>query len=154
MRILGLDPGNAHGYAVTDEGARIVSGVWQLVKRPKEAGGVRFRRLADHLAQVIEQHRPELVAYERVDRHLGTRAAHVYGGYIAVIMAVCERLAVPYMAVPVYEAKRAGAGHARASKQAMIDAASERWQFAPGCDNEADALWLSIAAGLMLHRDR
>ena len=86
------------------------------------------------------------VAYEEVRRHAGTDAAHVYGGIVAMIAAVCEERQVPYMAIPVGTVKKHATNHGNASKLDMVQAAMHRWAMPTiGDDNEADALWIASA---------
>jgi Holliday junction resolvasome RuvABC endonuclease subunit len=91
-----------------------------------------------------------VVVFEEVRRHLGTGAAHVFGGYLAHLTAWAEANRIPYQGVPVGTIKRHVTGKGNADKQAVIDAV-RRLGFAPADDNEADALALlnwAIAQGL------
>ena len=82
-----------------------------------------------------------MVVFEEVRRHLGTGAAHVFGGYLAHLTAWAEANRIPYQGVPVGTIKRHVTGKGNADKQAVIDAI-RRLGFAPVDDNEADALAL------------
>ena len=86
----------------------------------------------------------------RCRRHLGTAAAHAYGGYLAHLTAWAEANKIPYQGVPVGTIKRHIAGKGNADKAAVI-AAVRKLGFAPADDNEADALALldwAIAQGI------
>lgn len=149
--ILGIDPGTACGWCVRHDERRIDSGVWDLSpKRHEGAGmrGVRFRRL---LQEILDSARPAIVAYEEVQRHLGTDAAHVYGGLVLLLQEECEHRAIPYTGIPVATVKKAATGKGNAPKSAMIDAAARRWPNLPLFDdNEADARWIAeVAASLV-----
>ncbi|MFP3021586.1 MAG: hypothetical protein ACEY3K_01110, partial [Wolbachia sp.] len=74
-------------------------------------------------------------------RHLGTDAAHCYGGFLAVLSAWCEENNIPYQGVNVKTIKRFIAGNGNASKSEVIEAIREKGFF-PKDDNEADALAL------------
>ena len=74
-------------------------------------------------------------------RHVGTDAAHVYGGLLAVLTSWGELRGVPYEGVPVGTIKRHATGKGNANKDSMIAAARSRG-FDPTDDNEADALAL------------
>lgn len=147
--ILALDPATKTGWAVrNDESGSIVSGVWDLSTGRHEGGGMRFLRFRAKLNEVFElQGKPRFVAYEEVSRHLGTTAAHVYGGLIAEATELCESLSIPYTAYPVGTIKKFATGKGNAGKAKMIKAAEKQW---PGHtfedDNEADARWIAELA--------
>ncbi|MGL9779368.1 MAG: Holliday junction resolvase, partial [Wolbachia sp.] len=82
-----------------------------------------------------------VVYFEEVRRHLGTDAAHCYGGFFAVLAAWCEGEKIPYKGVPVKTIKRFITGKGNASKSEVIEAIREKG-FSPQDDNEADALAL------------
>jgi crossover junction endodeoxyribonuclease RuvC len=85
----------------------------------------------------------ELVAFEEVRRHLGTDAAHIYGGIIATVQTWCEANQVPYTGIPVATIKKRATGKGNADKKAVTAAARERWpEQRVEDDNQADALWI------------
>jgi len=144
--IVGIDPGTLCGWAVIDDstGARVASGVWDLSTRRHEGGGMRFVRARRRLLDVVDTYRPVAVAYEEVARHRGTAAAHVYGGLVGVMTALCEERETPYMGIPVGTVKKLATGKGNANKAAMVAAAARRWALADAVDdNEADALWVA-----------
>jgi len=85
--------------------------------------------------------RIDLVVFEEVRRHLGTDAAHVYGGLLATLTAWCEARGLPYQGLPVGAVKKHATGRGNAPKQAVI-AAMRALGHVPGDNNEADALAL------------
>jgi len=143
--IIGIDPGTSCGWAVYD--GTWTSGVWDLKPNRFEGGGMRFLRLRKYLRELILTTHPEALYYEEVRRHMGTDAAHIYGGILAIIESECEVMALPYAGVPVGKVKKFATGKGNASKADMIAAAKERWRGWEGDDNEADARWIA-AAGL------
>ena len=147
MTLIGIDPGTACGWAILDSsGGRIASGTWDLRPRRHEGGGMRYLRVRQYVEALLST--PvgvRALAYEEVRRHAGTDAAHVYGGIVAMIAAVCEERKVPYMAIPVGTVKRHATGKGNAPKEMMVSAASEHWACEPCDDNEADALWIASA---------
>jgi Holliday junction resolvasome RuvABC endonuclease subunit len=143
MRILAIDPGTHCGWACRD-GDSLVSGVWELKPNSYEGGGMRYLRLWRLLTTVgaVDQ-----VAYELVRRHLGSDAAHVYGGITGILTAWCEKQApkIPYAAIPVGTIKKHATGKGNAGKPAMLAAARERWPEQCLGDKDfdrADALWI------------
>jgi len=146
MKILGIDPGTKCGWAILDDGKRIASGVFDLKPRRHEGGGMRFVRLERYLLEILNTYTVDLLAYELVRRHLGTDAAHVYGGIIASLTRLSEERALPYRGVPVGTCKKAFCGKGNASKSMMIKEAEVRFGI-KCCDNEADALAVAWTLG-------
>ncbi len=149
-RILALDLGTSCGYAYSYAGTAVLperSGVFDLAPKRFEGGGMRFLRFTRHL----EELRPTVVFFEEVRRHLGTDAAHIYGGLLAHLQAYCEHHHVPYSGIPVATIKKRATGKGNARKEAMLEAALSA--FGPGISSfdQADALWI-LQCGLdLLH---
>lgn len=139
MKILALDLGTACGYALSNGDRDPISGTLDLRPRRHEGGGMRYLTFRTNLR--VLSHEIDLVVYEEVRRHLGTDAAHVYGGLLAVLQAECEERKIPYQGVPVGTIKRFATGKGNADKGTMVAAAQVRWPNVKD-DNEADALWL------------
>ena len=149
MRVIAIDPGTQCGYAFTDDGKVHVeqSGVWNLKPDRHSGGGMRYLRARKYLTELISGVDEVAVFYEEVRRHMGTDAAHVYGGIVGVITSLCEEQEIPYQAIPVGTIKKRATGKGNANKQAMIDAAVKVFQpvgvVGMVCDdNQADALWI------------
>jgi crossover junction endodeoxyribonuclease RuvC len=149
MIIIGIDPGTSCGWSVLKDGKRISSGTWDLSSKRHEGGGMRYLRAQQFFKQLVimlqETDKVTAVAYEEVRRHMGVDAAHIYGGIVGVITAVCEDLQIPFQAIPVGSAKKLATNKGNASKTEMIAAANNRWGLAlqDEEENEADALWMA-----------
>ena len=145
MIFVGLDPGSHTGWAILSaDGSRIASGTWDLSARRPEGGGMRFLRCRTLLGELFNSHIGDrALAYEEVRRHLGVDAAHVYGGIVAVVQALCEERSVPYRGIPVGTAKKLATGKGNADKAAMMAAAVAHWRLAEVGEDEADALWIA-----------
>ncbi len=136
MKILAIDPGTHCGYALSP----FESGTWNLAGGRHEGGGMRFVKLRRFLTEITWV---DLVVYEEVRRHLGTDAAHIYGGIVAIISEHCEHNKIPYQGVPVGTIKKFATGKGNANKEAMLAAARARWpEVDIKDDNQADALFL------------
>ena len=144
MPILALDLGTKTGWAARLDSA-IRSGTQSFAPSRYEGGGIRFLRFRSWLAETVDATGATLVVFEEVRRHKGTSAAHIYGGFLAVLGAFCEEHKLPYYAVPVGEIKKFATGAGNASKDAMIDAMRKRG-LDPADDNEADAQSLLLCA--------
>ena len=129
---LGLHCGWACGY--TDDNP--ASGVWRLDKAPpRKHPGARFRSLNVELMMVY----PEVIAYEDVRRHMGTTAAHVYGGWLAIIQSFACTHNIELLPLGVTEIKKHATGHGDASKPEVMQA-MRALGHDPQTEDESDAL--------------
>ncbi|MBA8767021.1 crossover junction endodeoxyribonuclease RuvC [Wolbachia pipientis] len=137
MSILTLDLGKQTGWAILKDGA-IQSGSENFHGSRFSGGGMHFLSFHNWLNSLKDI---SAVYFEEVRRHLGTDAAHCYGGFFAVLATWCEKHHIPYKGVPVKTIKRFIAGKGNASKGEVIEAVKGKGFF-PQDDNEADALAL------------
>lgn len=96
----------------------------------------------------------EALYYERVHRHNGTDAAHLYGGYVAIVKLWGFKQGVPVYGIPVQDIKSFATGHANAEKIDMIRAAKRDGVVDIDDDNAADAYWvckLAATRGAQYH---
>ena len=118
----------------------VASGTVSFRPSRYDGGGMRYLRFTNWLTELDQLSGPiAAIWYEEVRRHVGTDAAHVYGGLMATLTAWAELRGVPYQGVPVGTVKRHATGKGNAGKEEMIAAARARG-FRPSDDNEADAL--------------
>jgi len=153
IRIVGIDPGTRCGFALLEGDRVIASGEWDLTPRRYESSGMRFVKFERSLGEmfdILNRHNKTktVVAYEEVRRHMGTDAAHIYGGLVAIIQAMCIKLdALEYLGIPVGTVKKQATGKGNASKEDMIAAARKHWPHLPiSSENQADALWIAETA--------
>ncbi|WP_039760369.1 crossover junction endodeoxyribonuclease RuvC [Bartonella queenslandensis] len=138
--ILCLDLGTKMGWAVRGADSHIISGTMNFHPRRFEGGGMRFLRFKQWLSEIkVTAGGIDAVYFEEVRRHLGTDAAHIYGGLLATLTAWCEHEQIPYEGIPVCTIKKATTGKGNASKEEMMSAMCSKGH-APKDDNEADAL--------------
>jgi hypothetical protein len=138
--ILALDLGTMAGWALRSAGGRINSGTVSFRPSRYDGGGVRYLRFSAWLDGIANDAGGiGVVHYEEVRSHVGTDAAHVYGGLLATLTAWCEQRDIAYQGVPVGTIKRFIAGKGNADKDAVIAAVRARG-FAPADHNEADAI--------------
>jgi len=138
--ILALDLGTTTGWALKSN-ALITSGTINFKSQRFEGGGMRFLRFRRWTEEMLKDHKVTEVHFEEVRRHVGTDAAHVYGGLMAQLTATCEECETPYQGVPVGTIKKFATGKGNAGKPEMIAAMRARGHL-PKDDNEADALAL------------
>lgn len=142
-RILALDLGTHTGWCLGDPRGH-EGGTMDFGNRRHESAGMRYVRFRQWLGEILPQ--CWLVAYEEVRRHLGTDAAHVYGGLLATLQTCCEAHNVEYLGVPVGTIKKTATGKGNAGKEAMVAECIARLGVNPKDDNEADARWLLFHA--------
>ena len=107
---------------------------------------MRYLRFRGWLEQLAHDAGPiTAIHFEEVRRHVGTDAAHVYGGLLATLTSWAETAGVAYQGVPVGTIKRHATGKGNANKEAMMAAARARG-FSPADDNEADAIAILLWA--------
>ncbi len=135
--ILALDLGTKTGWAVRNTISGIQSGTANFAQGKFAGGGQRFLAFAKWLDRFTPTH----VYFEAVRRHIGTDAAHIYGGMLAILTSHCEAAQIPYLGVPVGTIKKHATGRGNAKKPEMIAAMVAKGH-APKDDNEADALAL------------
>lgn len=120
--ILALDLGTETGWC------RTTPGMWQSghvsFKEGRHSGsGMRFVLFRAFLNKIVADEKPTVVVYEEVRRHIGTDAAHAYGGYLATLQAWCHENDMPYQGVPVGTIKKHATGSGSAGKLQMMESA-------------------------------
>jgi hypothetical protein len=144
--ILALDLGTTTGWAMRLAGGQVESGTTSFRPSRYDGGGMRYLRFRGWLDGIAADAAGiEAIYFEEVRRHIGTDAAHLYGGFLATLTAWCELRSIPYEGVPVGSIKRHVTGKGNADKQAVIAAVRARG-FRPGDDNEADAIAILLWA--------
>lgn len=149
--ILAFDIGTIMGWTCRfDDSGNHISGEWDLSGNRFEGGGMRYLKYRSELNKILELHgKPRFVAYEEVRRHLGTTAAHVYGGFKSKLTSLCEEKDIPYTSYPVGTIKKFATGVGNCSKGDMVEAANEKWDkefTVKDNENEVDARWVAELA--------
>lgn len=138
LSILTLDLGTTTGFTLCHK-SRLVSGSICFKHLDQEAPGLRFLRFRHEFLTKFRNVRE--VWFEEVCRHKGTHAAHIYGGFLAFLLAWGEENSIPCRPVGVGTIKKHATRHGRANKEMMIHSMMQRG-FKPKDDNEADSLAL------------
>ena len=101
---------------------------------------MRYLRFTNWLTELDQLSGPiAAIWYEEVRRHVGTDAAHVYGGLMATLTAWAELRGVPYQGVPVGTIKIARHGQGQ-RPEGGDDRRRAGTRLPPADDNEADAI--------------
>ena len=120
MRVLGIDPGLTRcGVGVVDvepnRTARLVDVV--VLRSPAELGTPRrLARIADGLEAIIEEHRPQAVALERVFARSDVSTIMGTAQISGVAMLIAARRGLPVALHTPSEVKAAITGYGRADK--------------------------------------
>ncbi len=105
--IVALDLGTTTGWALRSADGLITSGTLSVKPSRYDGGGMRYLRFRAWLEQLAAEAGPiAAIRYEEVRRHIGTDAAHVFGGLLATLTAWAEASGIPYRGVPVGTIKR------------------------------------------------
>jgi Holliday junction resolvasome RuvABC endonuclease subunit len=137
MNFLSLDLGSKTGFGILKDG-NITIGTKKL-RHDRNASGVRFLYFRNWLIETIETYNIYSVFFERVYGHKGVDAAHVYGGFMYTLAAVCEEKHIKCIGIPVGTIKKFATGNGHATKEEMMNFA-RRLGFNPIDDNAADSL--------------
>ena len=157
MKIVTFDLGTNTGIATLEEDGKITSTCINLSPKKDEKPGVRFNKFYNLVKSTITG--ADLVVYEDVCGHGrdGLYAAHLYGGFKAIVLLLCEEYGIEYTSIHTGTLKKAITGKGNAKKDEMINAAVTVHGWKPTLlkkkktgvieynDNECDAYCLLVA---------
>ncbi len=151
LNVVGFDPGTSFGFAwlqIKDSKVCLVdSGTWNMSpdKDMNEGAGARFIMAERYIKYFLGKVKPDIIVYEAVMQHRGIRAAHIYGGFEALINMVAEQKSIPYFCYVPSTIKKNVTGYGRASKD---EVAKVLELFFPDVkfrtDDESDAVAIAI----------
>jgi hypothetical protein len=146
LNILAIDIGTKTGWALGTRDGKVKSGTESFAPGRHDTPGQRwlkFRAFLTDKARSVEG--VDAVYYELVLAHArpgmatNVLAAHVYGGFEAMLQAWCELNRIPCYPVAVKTIKKHFTGNGNCKKEAIIQEAIRRG-YKPVDDNHADAL--------------
>jgi crossover junction endodeoxyribonuclease RuvC len=149
VRVLGIDPGYATtGYAVVERRAgRLVPACFGAIKTPPaESQAQRLVFLRNALIDLIAEHRPEVMALERLFFNVNVRTAMAVGQASGVAMVTAGEAGLAVHDYTPTEVKQSVTGTGTATKhqvQAMV-AAVLKLDAPPKPPDAADACALAI----------
>ena len=149
MIVLGIDPGTAMtGYGLVERtGSRLRALDYGCLETP--AGmplPERLLLIQDGLIDLVETHRPDLVAVERLFFNKNVQTAFAVGQARGVALLTAARFGLPVHEYGPHEVKLAVTGHGRAEKiqvQRMVQVVLGL-AVLPRPDDAADALAIAI----------
>ncbi len=158
MRVLGLDPGlTCAGYGLVErKDGRIRAVDFGAIRTARGAVPGRLAALHDALVLLMEKHRPDAVAVERVLFNANARTAMSVGQAAGIALLVAEQAGCEIAEYTANEVKQAITGYGQADKKqvAMMVGRLLDLDAPPTPADAADALGLAIthAAARKLRR--
>jgi crossover junction endodeoxyribonuclease RuvC len=147
--VLGIDPGTAQtGYGIVERtGSRLRALDYGALQTPADMDlPQRLVLIQDGLAELIETHRPDLVAVERLFFNRNVQTALAVGHARGVALLTAARYSLPVHEYGPSEVKMAVTGYGRAEKgqvQRMVQSVLGL-AVLPRPDDAADALAIAI----------
>jgi len=151
MIVLGIDPGTAAlGYGIVERRGADLHAIDHgcLVTSPTSALGDRLLAINDLLDALIERHRPDLLAVERLFFSKNAQTAFAVGQARGVVLLAAARHGVPVREATPNAVKSAVAGYGAADKEQVgrMVALVLGMDAAPQPDDAADALAIGVWA--------
>lgn len=144
INTLCLDLGLHTGWASFNTKTQTLeSGVLNLNKCRRFYGkGIHFELLYNFLNEKIDKLKEDgesEIFFEDVVAHLGTDAAHMFGGFRAILYLVCQQKIVGATGIPVGTIKKKATGKGSATKEKMVESVVKAG-YNVSDHNQADAL--------------
>jgi len=149
--VLGIDPGTHRtGFALVEgrTGRPVAVDYGVITTPPTLAAGERLSRIYDRVRALLEAHRPDLAAVERLFVGRSAPSAISVGQARGVVLLALTQAGVPIEEYTPSAVKTALVGYGRADKaqvQAMVRALF-RLEQVPRPDDAADALAIAVCA--------
>jgi crossover junction endodeoxyribonuclease RuvC len=150
MRVLGIDCGTEYtGYGVVElchDGKLVCVSCGAIKLSPREAMPARLATIFDHLATIIEEHRPDNVAIEDVFYALNVKSALKLGQVRGVAMLAAAAAGLEVAEYAPLSIKSAVVGYGKAEKQQVQHMVTRLLNLAapPQSPDAADALAIAI----------
>lgn len=152
MTILGIDPGLERvGYAaIRREGSRLSALDYGLIETPRIDLASRLNLIHEQLSKLIEAHRPDAAAIERVLFAVNKTTAMDVAKASGVLILACRQHNVPITEITPPEVKQGVVGNGAAEKKQVQFMVAKLLGLpqAPKPDDVADALAVAIAQAL------
>jgi crossover junction endodeoxyribonuclease RuvC len=147
--VLGIDPGTAAmGYGLVDRtGGRLRAIDYGCITTsPDTALPERLKHLYEHVAELVETHRPDVVAVERLFFSRNAQTAFAVGQARGVVLLAAAQSHVPVREATPSEVKLAVTGYGAADKEQVgrMVAVLLELPEVPHPDDAADALAIAI----------
>lgn len=152
MTILGIDPGLERiGYGVVRrEGSRLHPVGYGLIETPRVAVPDRVRMVHERVLELIDEHRPEALATERLLFTVNKTTAMDVAKALGVVLLAGSQRGLPWAEYSPPEVKQAVVGHGAAEKKQVQFMVTRLLGLPapPKPDDVADALAIAITHAL------
>lgn len=122
MVILGIDPGTAttgFGVLLKQEQRIEVLDYGVIRTSPEDSPPMRLLAIADHLDALLDKHRPDFLATERLFFSKNETTAFSVGRTIGVVLLAAARRGIEWTEYPPPIVKQAVVGYGKADKRQM-----------------------------------
>ena len=147
MRILGIDPGlRSTGFGIIDkEGQQLGYVASGCIKTPDSELSERLKVILESLGEVIEQHKPEQVAVEKVFVNVNPQSTLMLGQARGAAICAAVLANLPVAEYTALQVKQAVVGNGHAGKEQVQQMVQRLLKLSgtPGSD-AADALACAI----------
>ena len=154
MIVLGIDPGLERvGYAfIRREGSQLKPIDYGLIQTPRIDLATRLELIHEQISKLIEQHRPDTAAIERVLFAVNKTTAMDVAKASGVLILACRQAGVPIGEITPPEVKLGVVGNGAAEKKQVQFMVSKLLGLnaVPKPDDVADACAVAIAHALRL----
>lgn len=153
MSILAIDIGSKTGWAIKRNDGLVISGNLDMNPKNKvktikgkkeklyEHPGIRYKKFNDLLIELSSNYGEiNEIAYEDVKRHTGVMAAHLYGGFKAILQMFSYKINAELFPYGVGVCKLEAVGIGRSDKEASKLFAKKWTGREIESEDEADAL--------------
>ena len=151
MKVLGIDPGIQNtGLAVVERKAtkyRLITSS-SIKTDPTASEAERYTIIASEIANLITEHKPDLLSVESVYFNRNISSCITTAGVISICLVESERAGVPSMTITPQAVKSACGLGRKASKDRIIRIANAMFltAFRATEHHEADAIFVATAA--------
>jgi len=151
MKILGIDPGTATtGFAVIEKnGCEVVALDFGVIStKPKVSSEKRLLEIFENICELIESHKPDLVAVESLFFFKNQTTAFAVAQARGVVLLAVAKFHIPLTEITPLQVKMAVTGYGRADKKQIQEMVKEIFALKkiPKPDDAADALAIAFAA--------
>ncbi|MBI4743766.1 MAG: crossover junction endodeoxyribonuclease RuvC [Actinobacteria bacterium] len=149
MIILGIDPGTTttgYGTIYHQNNKLSLKECGCIETKPKENSLIKLRKIYDEICFLIDKHKPDAVAVERLFFNVNTKTALDVGEARGIILLAVSQFEVEFAEYTPLQVKMSLAGYGRAKKdqiQYMVKTLL-RLPSTPKPDDVADALAIAI----------
>ena len=152
MKILGIDPGLERiGYGLIEKnGSQMRALAYGLIQTPRIAMPDRLRIAHDEMLKLVDEHRPDAVATERLLFTVNKTTAMDVAKALGVLLLACSERGLEWAEYSPPEVKQSVVGNGAAEKRQVQFMVQKLLglQTAPKPDDVADALAIAITHAL------